>query len=153
MQKLFIHGCVFWRQVNSRCKYSICVIHSVARLRHYFNSTNTVRCIWKSGVVFFAFFQATFCFIYSRMVINNLTYNSLLTTTKKMHSVLSKKQNSICFPWNAVLGSIRMYFATPQIRIKQHWLINVNGNAWLNTVFVPTYKPFYAPAMKWWKGI
>ena len=32
-------------------------------------------------------FQASIYFIYSRMVMNNLTYNSLHTTTKKTHSL------------------------------------------------------------------
>ena len=42
-------------------------------------------------------FQAAFCFIYSRMGINNLTFNSLVSTIKKKHHQSSNRQNSICF--------------------------------------------------------
>ena len=81
--------------------HSICAIHSVATLGHLFSSTNTVRCIWKCRVVFFEYdFQAPIRFIYARTIINNLTYKCLLTTTKKAHSLLSKRQNFLCFQWS-----------------------------------------------------
>ena len=52
----------------------------------------------QDSILWILFFQANFWFIYSRMVINKLTYNSLLTTTKKTHRLLNRRQNSICFP-------------------------------------------------------
>ena len=60
---------------------------------------------------------------------NFLTYNSLLITTKKTHSLLSKDRILFVFHEIAVLRSVRMYFATSQMRRKQRWLINVDGKA------------------------
>ena len=73
------------------------------------------------------------------MVINDLTYNSLLTMFNKENTLaILKIKDRILFVFHevAVLLSIRMYSAIPQICRKQHCLLNVNGNAWLSTVYV-----------------
>ena len=74
-------------------------------LSQYFRSTNKVRCIRKSKAVLFeCHFRVIICSIYLNTTESSLTHNSLHKTTKKTHSLKSKRQIILCLPRNYCLA-------------------------------------------------
>ena len=64
-----------------------------------------IRCIRKSKAVLFErIFRVIIRFIYLNTTENSLTHNSLHTTTKKTHSLQSKRQIILCLPRNYCLA-------------------------------------------------
>ena len=74
-------------------------------LSQYFSSTNKVRCIRKTKAMLFeCHFRVNICSIYLNTTESSLTHNSLHKTTKKTHSLQSKRQIILCLPRNYCLA-------------------------------------------------